>query len=382
MRITAIRGHHLAFTLPEPLANSTTVFRTREALLIELLTDAGVVGWGETVASPHAAAGFLRAKLAPLVLGQDPAATGRLFHAMLGTVGYDRRGAAMMAISAVDMALHDAAARARSVSVAALLGGALRDRLFAYASAPFMKAGGNPYRDFAADTETLQRLGYRAFKPRSGHDPRADGAAITAMRAQIGPEAALMIDINQGYTARAAIEAARRMQEAGLLWIEEPVPPDDIGGYQAVSAAVDVAIAGGEALGSLAAFREFFVAGTFSVVQPDLSVCGGFTGMRRVAALADAFGLPVMPHVFGTVVNYHASLQMGAVLAARRGGGPAPYPFMEVDATPNPLLSLLGEIRPDPDGSIAVPGGPGLGFELDPNRLAPWTTARWEETLA
>ncbi len=79
MKVTEIRGYHLAFPLPEPLANSITVFRTREALLVEVVTDAGVTGWGETGASPHASAGFLRAKLARLVLGQDPAETGGCF---------------------------------------------------------------------------------------------------------------------------------------------------------------------------------------------------------------------------------------------------------------------------------------------------------------
>ena len=186
-----------------------------------------------------------------------------------------------------------------------------------------------------------------------------------------------MVDINQGYTARAAIEAARRMADADLLWIEEPVPPEDLPGYQTVAAAVPVAISGGEALGSLAAFREFLGARTFSLVQPDLSVCGGFTGMARIAALADAWGIPAMPHVFGTVVNYHASLHMGAVLTGHRGGGPAPFPFMEVDVTPNPLLALLGDIRPDADGAIAIPTAPGLGFTLDIERLAPWTKAHW-----
>jgi D-galactarolactone cycloisomerase len=381
VKITEIRGYHVAFKLPEPLANSISVFRTRESLLIEIVTDEGVIGWGETGASPHAAAGFLRAKLAPLVLGQDPAEMGRLFHAMAATIGYDRRGAAMMAISAVDTALHDAAARARGVPVSALLGGALRDKLFAYASGPFMKAGGDPYRDFPADTERLMRLGYRAFKPRSGHDPRADGIAINAMRRQIGPDVALMVDINQGYTARAAIEAAKRMEDADLLWIEEPVPPEDIPGYQTVAQAVGVALSGGEALGSLAAFRDFFVAGTFSIVQPDLAVCGGFTGLRRVAALADAFDLPVMTHVFGAVVNFYASMQMSAVLGARRGGGPAPFPFMEVDVTPNPLLAVLGDIKPNPDGTFSVPDGPGLGFELTPDRLEPWMVSHWVETL-
>lgn len=380
MKISEIRGYHLGYDLPEPAANSNQVLRRREALLIELVTDAGVSGWGETVPSPDAAAAFLRARLAPIVLGQDPAESGRLFHAMSATLGYDRRGVATMAISAVDMALHDAAARARGVPVTALLGGALRERVLAYASGPFLKTGGDPYRDFPAETERLMKLGYRAFKPRSGVEPRADGAAAIAMRKQIGETAALMVDINRGYTARAAIDAARRMEPAGLLWIEEPVAPEDIPGYQTVARAVDVALAGGEALASLAAFRDFFAAGTLSIVQPDLSVAGGFTGLRRVAALADAYDLPVMPHVFGTVVNFHASLQMAALVTARRGGGPAPYPFIEVDVIHNPLLSVLGEIRPGPDGTLAIPNGPGLGFELDATRLAPWITSHWSET--
>jgi L-alanine-DL-glutamate epimerase-like enolase superfamily enzyme len=200
---------------------------------------------------------------------------------------------------------------------------------------------------------------------------------MRTMRAQVGDDVALMVDINQGYTVGAALESLRHMEDADLLWVEEPLQPEDIGGYQAVASAARCAIAGGEALGSLAAFRDFLAARTFSVLQPDLTVCGGFTGMRRVAALADAYDVPVMPHVFGTLVNAHAALQMGALLTARRGGGPLPYPFIEIDVTPNPLLTLLGPMDPGPDGTIAVPDRPGIGLDLDPARLEPWLTDQW-----
>jgi D-galactarolactone cycloisomerase len=377
MKIIEIRGHHFAFVPDPPIANSINVLRRRQGLLIEVLTDEGIVGWGETIASPHAAAAFLRARLANLLIGQDPRATGRLFDRMSTVLGYDRRGAGMMAISAVDTALHDIAARAQGVPVSSLLGGAIRPSMLAYASGPFMTEGADPYRHMQADVERLQRLGYRAFKPRTGFSPKSDGVAMCTVRRQIGADAALMVDINQGYTARAAIESARRMADADLLWIEEPVPPEDVRGYRAVSQALDVAVSGGEALGSLAAFREFFEAEALSLVQPDLGVCGGFTGMRRVAALADAFEIPAMPHVWGTVVALHASLHMGAVLTGRRGGGPAPYPFIEVDITPNPMLALLGDITLNPDGTLDVPTAPGLGFELSADRLEPWVTERW-----
>jgi D-galactarolactone cycloisomerase len=275
------------------------------------------------------------------------------------------------------MALHDLAARERGISVARMLGGGLRTKMPAYASGPFIAEGSDPYGTYPAQVEALLRRNFRAIKPRVGVAPRRDGAVMRAMRDQVGAEIGLMVDINQGYTVGPAIASARAMADSDLLWIEEPLQPEDLAGNASVAAAANCAIAGGEALGSLAAFREALAARAFSVLQPDLGVCGGFSGFRRIAALADAFDVPAMPHVFGSVVNAHASLQMGALLTTRRGGGPAPFPFIEIDATPNPLLTLLGPMDPGPDGMLAIPDAPGLGFDLAPERLAPWLTEQW-----
>ena len=377
MNIVEIRGYQLAFEPPVPLGNASNIIRRREFLLLEIVTEDGTSGWGEVGASPWAAAALIRHGLGTQLLGKPVRDYGRIFHGLMGALGYDRRGPAMMAISAIDMALHDAAARIQGVSVATLLGGALRQRVLAYASGPFIAEGDDPYGAYPTEVETYLRRGFRAVKPRAGADPRADGVMVEALRRVMGPELGLMVDINRGYIARAAIEAARHMAPAGLLWIEEPVQPEDLPGYRAVAAAVPTAIAGGEALGSLTAFRDFLVAATLSVVQPDLSVCGGYSGLARVAALAAAFDVPAMPHVFGTVVNFHASLQMAALLPARRGGGPAPYPFVEYDVSPNPLLTVLGEIPLNPDGTVSVPEGPGAGFTLRGEQLAPWITETW-----
>jgi D-galactarolactone cycloisomerase len=381
MKITEIRGFNLSFPLKEPLGNSLTFFRRRDALLVQIVTDSGLSGWGEAGNSPHAAGTFVRTRLARLVLGQSPADYGRHYQAMTAVLGYDRRGAGMMAISAIDLALHDLAARMYGVSVAALLGGAVRERLFVYASGPFFRQGADPYRDFASEAESYLKRNFRAIKPRGGFSPRADGAMAKDLRRIIGPDVALMVDINQGYTARAAIAAARHMEEADLLWIEEPVQPEDIGGYQTVANAVDTAIAGGEALGNVRAFRDFLAAGTFSVLQPDLAVCGGYSGFREIAALARAYDLPVMPHVFGSTVNFHASMQMAALVEGKRGGGPAPYPFMEYDAMDNPLLNLCPPPALTSDGTLAVPTAPGTGLDLSAEKLEPWIVSHWSEKL-
>ena len=253
VKVTEIRGYHLNFKPVHPLGNARTFMHSRDFLALQIVTDAGLCGWGEVFSSPWAAAAVVQRQMARLVLGQQPSQYGRIFNAMLATLGYDRRGPAMMAISAIDMALVDAAARERETRVADLLGGATQERLFAYASGPFMREGGNPYGHYHQEIDTYLRQGFRALKPRAGLSPHADGAMIRAVRKQVGHDIDLMVDVNQGYTSSAACLSARAMEEAGLLWIEEPVQPEDLPGYQAVARACTTPIAGGEALASLAA---------------------------------------------------------------------------------------------------------------------------------
>lgn len=377
VKIVELRGYQVGFTPVVALGNARTFIRRRDFLLLQVITDSGVSGWGEVFSSPHAAGALIQARLAPLILNESPLHYRRLWDRMMGTLGYDRRGVAMMALSAIDMALHDAAAKAQGVSVAAMLGGAVRDQVFAYASGPFIRPSASPYEKYPDIVEAYLKRGFRAIKPRAGVEPKADGRMVNALREQIGPDIAMMVDMNQGYSARAAIAAARRMEDADLLWIEEPVGPEDIGGYQTVAAAVPMAVAGGEALGSLAAFRDFLAAKTFSILQPDLTVCGGYTGFLKIAALAEAYDLPVMPHVFGTVVNQRAALQVAALLPAYKGGGPAPYPYVEIDGTENPLLAVAGELTLGRGGVLDIPDAPGTGLDLDAERLKRFVSQSW-----
>jgi D-galactarolactone cycloisomerase len=381
MKIVEIRGFNLSFPLAEPMGNALNLFRKRDALVVQLRTDTGLIGWGESGNQPHAAAAFIRTRLAGLILGESPLEIGRHFQAMCGAVGYDRRGAAMMAISAIDIALHDIVAKMHGISVAALLGGAVRDQVFAYASGPFVRAGPNPYREYQREADAYLQRNFKAIKPRGGVDAKADGQMAKSLRKQVGPDIGIMVDINQGYTAAAAVRSARLMEEADLLWIEEPVQPEDLPGYLQVSRGISTAIAGGEALGSLRGFRDFVAVGAFDILQPDLSICGGYSGFRQIWALAQAYDLPIMPHVFGTAVNFHASLQMAAVLEPRRSGAPHAYPFIEYDMMDNPLLDLCGTPSLSGEGTLSLPDMPGTGLDLDAGRLEPWLAASWTERL-
>ena len=377
MKIKEIRGYHVGFPLQDPIGNALVFFHKREFLLVEIVTDSGISGWGEVNASPHAAAALIRTRFAPLVLGQPVADMGRLWHLMSAAMHYDRRGAAAMAIAGLDMALHDAAAREQGVSIASMLGGALRDRVFAYASGPFIRQDRDPYGRYLHETETYLQRNFRAVKPRCGVDPRLDGEMAMALRrllgsghgADDGRQSGLLglcgDRIRQAH-GRGEPALAGRARAAGRHFrLPDRPARDEYRDCRRRSARQPGRVPG------------FPLAGTFSLIQPDLTVCGGFTGLRRIAALADAFEIPVMPHVFGTVVNFYASLQMAALLPAKRGGGPAPYPFVEFDATENPLLSLLGEPQLNPDGTFDIPAGPGLGIELRAERLAPWLSGHW-----
>ena len=380
MKVTAIRLHLVECRLPEPQGNASAFFDRRSALLVEVRTDEGQSGWGETWHSPPAAWTIIETVLAPAVLGQDPFEHRRLWHAMHARLGYERQGPGLMALSGVDMALWDLRGRALSQPIARLLGGPVRTRVPAYASGPYLRPGRDPYRAYRREAERIIAPGFRAMKMKIGVDPNADGRAAAAVRRVVGPDVILLADANQGYTPRPAIESGRHLEAEGFAWLEEPVAPDDVDGYAQVAGALGLAVVGGEALGGIRAFRTFFERNALDVAQPDLAIAGGFTEAMRIAALAAAWEVPVVPHVWGTAVNLFASLQLCAVLPGYRSHTPMPYPWFEYDQSPNPLRELWGVPAVGPDGMVEVPQGPGLGIEIDPSAFEPHLLRRGEIT--
>ncbi len=376
MRITRIAGYHLAYRPEVPLGNARTFIRQREFLLLEINTDAGITGWGEVFASPCAAAALIRHQMSSQILNRSALDHGEIYSLLLAMIGYDKRGASMMAISAVDMALHDIAARGFGISVAQLLGGACRKEVPCYASGPFIREGTTPYAHYTAEIEQYLQQGFLAVKPRAGISPRADATMVRQIRDAFGEEMSMMIDINQGYNRGTARQLLGLLEEYQPLWVEEPVHPEDLNGYQALSAATSCPIAGGEALGSLASVEAFISCASPAILQPDLTVCGGFTGYRKAQALADAREIPTMPHAFGTVINFYASLQMAAATPSPRANKKHAYPWVEYDPTGNPLMELLGDLNIQ-NGCVALPEAPGIGIQLTPEMIAPWVVNHW-----
>jgi len=372
MKISEIRLYHLSAALEEPIGNALIFFPSRQTLLVEIVAG-GLSGWGEAWVAPATAAAMIEGQLARHLIGRDPTHIRALWQAMREANEGD---GIMTAISAVDMALHDLTARAYEIPLSSLLGGARRDKILAYASGPFFKPGGHPYRDFEREIDGYLSEGFRALKLRSGFNPADDVAAAFAARRQIGKEADLMIDFNQSSTPRRSITTASLMEEARLLWIEEPVTPTDLPGYRLAARQIKTAIAGGEAIMNPADFLPFLADGCMDILQPDIAICGGLTGVGQVVALAQMFNRPVIPHVWGSTVNFHTALHLLSTLPSHRAGGQQPFPYLEYDVGPNPLLELAGRPRVNADGTVSVPEGPGLGIELNAAMLEPYIVAR------
>jgi D-galactarolactone cycloisomerase len=279
---------------------------------------------------------------------------------------YGQKGLAVAAISGIDIALWDIKGKATGLPVCKLLGGCFRDRVQTYATGLYFRRVDDLPAALAAEAAGYVAEGFQAVKMKVGLGLAADRANLRAVRAAIGPEIVLMADANHAFDSKEAIRLGRVMEDLGLYWFEEPVPPEDIDGYVEVKAALDLAIAGGEAEFTRYGFRTLLGRRAVDIVQPDTCNAGGLTECKRIMALALAHGIHYMPHVWGSAVGLAANLHLAATVPDNPPClRPTPLLF-EFDRTENLFRDQLAltPIRHH-QGWLTVPTGPGLGIEID-----------------
>lgn len=366
MKVNDLKPVILSSPLDKPVRTSFGTMTSRPGMLVEIETDEGIVGVGESwVNFPHWAWEERRATLLqgirPLILGEDPRdiqrIRGKLFRALFrGGAGlqWGAPGPLMQAISGVDIALWDILGKSLECPIYRLLGGAPPAAIPAYAS------GLGP-QDFEEPVLRSLRQGFSAFKLKVGFGRKEDLHNLRLMRDLIGDRAKLMIDVNQAWrNADEALAHLEAYREFELEWVEEPVPAERLADLRRIRRSARIPVAGGENLYGRRGFHRAFASGALDVVQPDLTKTGGITEGRIVCEMAACWELPFAPHMFGTAVGQAASLHL---MAATPGGL-----WMEVDATPNPLLQRLvkrSSFRLE-NGAFQVQDEmPGLGIELD-----------------
>ena len=346
--------------------DTTRADGTQDAFLVRVHTDEGIVGIGEADTSPYLARTIVEMPsshsiargLREVLVGEDPLQIDRLWQLMFhASDHYGRAGAALHTISAIDIALWDIAGKAAGRPVSDLLGGRRVEDVPVYAS-EVMPDSVDEVRRLA---ERAASGGYPALKlgwGPLGQDADHDVALVRAARETLGPASTLMLDGGRAYSVKSALQLLDRVEEHDLYWFEEALAPDDLDGYRRLSDATTVRIAAGEADATLPPFRALVEHGHVDVLQPDLARCGGFTVARQIALLERTSAVQVVPHCFSTAVLVAASLHFVATLDR-----PTWSEFSVADST------LVNGILREPfrlqDGRLAVPGGPGLGIELD-----------------
>jgi L-rhamnonate dehydratase len=340
--------------------------------LVRVSTDAGITGYSdvETAASvakaaieaPRWSEGGLEAfdGLASLIMGESPLEVERLWYKMYrGSIYYGRRGVAMQAISAIDIALWDIAGKFYRQPIHVLLGGKWRGKVRAYASTlfrPTPAAMRDAARRYVDQGFTAVKFGWGVF----GQDPRLDIRLVEAARETLGPDRALLIDTGWFIerTPKQAIQTVRALEPFEPFFVEEILHPEDYDGYRRVADAVDTLIACGEQEATEWGFKELIERARVDVLQPDLSRCGGFTAARKIVHMAETANVLVIPHSWSSDLLTAASLHLNAF--QRRAE------FVEFSTSQGPLSrDMVREPIRMRDGWVDVPCGPGLGVEVN-----------------
>lgn len=357
MLITNVRAHHIRIPYDAGVANfkqGAAAISALEIVMVEVSTNAGITGWGDAFAyvSPRTNLSAVEEMIAPQARGLEvPDAAG--IPAFMEQIQrnlhlFGRYGITMFAISALDIALWDLAARVKGVPLHRLIGEARRTRIPAYAS---LLRIGNPDL-IARECDTALRLGYKAIKLHETTTP-----AVFAARQAIG-NVPLMVDMNCPMDSEAAIAFAHACRDAAPMFLEEPVwPPEDFATLAEVRTRGGLNIAAGENACTAYQFREMMKAGAVSHAQPSVIKVGGITEYLKVVELADAFGIRLAPHspYFGP--GLLATLQL---MSLRDDAT-----FVEVFYMKRAACLWRGRIDVDANGDIEVPQGPGLGYEPD-----------------
>ncbi len=372
MKIVDVKTYALAAPIETPFYWAEGWVHGRYAMIVEVITDTGLSGWGEAMCHgtqiPEPSRAVVETVLKPLLIGRDPLDITVLWDEMYHAVQpFARRGLGVNAISGVDVALWDLAGRALNLPVYKLMGGAFRTELHPYATGFFRVEGGVYPEDAVAEAKRHVANGYDAMKIKIGYGPEDDGRVIRAVRDAVGPDVRIMVDGNCAYSLGTARRVLSMLEECDVYWFEEPLAPDDRKGYEALHNLSKVLIAMGETEFGPVGFREWIEHRAVDVLQPDVCFSGGFTGCRAIINMAHAARIPSVPHIWGSGIALAASMHLLAVIPNTPTTLQPVEPMLEYDQSEHPFRQeLIGHtLNREASGMVKIPDGPGLGVEIN-----------------
>jgi L-alanine-DL-glutamate epimerase-like enolase superfamily enzyme len=383
MKITKIDCHVLL--VPDVDADATS--SAQDDLVVEIHTDEGIVGLGETDTNPWVARACIQARgthsmgrgLEEMLLGADPLQPEAIWQRLYrGSKMTGRRGALICALGAIDMALWDIKGQALGVPVHTLLGGAVKESITPYASLLPTGHTLEQYRhSLVAKARRARELGFRAAKMEVcvtgpyAHNRLQEGdeavvEVVAACREAVGPDFVMMVDVAYAWSdAKAALRVLKQLEPYDLFFLETPLDSDDLDGYAYLHEHAPMRIAAGEWQNTHWEFLDLADRGKVDVLQPDVGRVGGFTEARKVCAIAADRGRLIVPHCWKSGIGIAASAHLCAATAC--------CPYIEFLPAVLAESELRRELVVDElemrDGHLPLPRKPGLGIALNRDAL-------------
>lgn len=370
MKITKINCYAVSAKLDNEFYFSQCWVRDRSSMFVEIETDEGITGWGESLCHggqpPQIAKAVVEYYLKPYLLGKDPFDVEVHWETMYNmTRQVGQQGIVVNAISGIDIALWDIIGKALNRPIHQLIGGAFRKEIKAYATGFYRE------KDFSFDKavdEARRHVeeGFTGFKLKTGFGVKNDIAYIHRIREAVGYDIAIMADCNCAYNAATARRVLLECEDVKMHFFEEPLPPEDIEGYRELKTLTSTYIACGENMFTKIGYRDWIANHVVDIFQPELCSSGGITELKKIAALAEAYNVMLIPHVWGSGIGIAASLQFVASLP------PAPLcmypeePMLEYDSSSHPFRHdlIYGAVKLH-NGVVSIPDKPGIGVDVN-----------------
>jgi len=363
--ITDVIAHPMTQKLPRPTVTSWGAYDRVSSVLVEVRTNAGITGVGETLGrfAPKAYCELIEAALRPRLVGKPAAAISRHWAAMRRALSGRAGGMLIEAIAGVDIALWDIHGKRAGLPLATMLGGVGRSSVDVYAAA----VNWGTDAEAAVELDRYIDAGFRQVKVKIVSDVAASSRRIEQLRRRAGDAVALCVDANWAYDLEGAIEVGAALDANGYVWFEEPLPPEDEDGYRALQARCRTPLAAGESNYVTAQAAPLIETRTLSVLQPDVARSGGITETRRMVDFAAAHGVAYAPHIgMCGIVCETASVHLAAAMPNFR--------IMECETDGSAFKTTISDLRPGSirqrDSMVDVPTAPGLGLTIDWDAVA------------
>ncbi|MCC6179128.1 MAG: mandelate racemase/muconate lactonizing enzyme family protein [Chloroflexi bacterium] len=340
-------------------------------VFLKLETDEGIVGWSEATMglSTRPAEAALH-EMKPLYVGADPTRINELWDSIARALYLPASNVALTAMTAIEMACWDILGKSLGVPIHTLLGGAMRGRIRAYANGWYQ--GPREPSFFAERARALVERGYTGLKfdpfgsaygHLDGGEEKRSLSLVRAVREAVSDEVDIMIEGHDRFAVTTAVRIGRALADYRPLWFEAPVNAFDIPATAEVARQIPVPVASGERFSTLAEFRDLLAPGVVGIIQPEMLHTGGFTGMRKIAGLAEAHGAWLAPHNAQSPLSTMVNVQVGATLPN----------LLIQECFDDSLVEWAREVVRGSveikDGYLEVPNRPGIGVEIDEQAL-------------